>query len=960
MHDLPVRQVSSYLCVSGLLLCGLMAETVHAADTQFRAGACAVDISPTNLPVLVNGGFFSVTGTQVVDPLHARWLVMTDSTTELAICVVDSCVMPRELADKAKEQVAAATGIPANRILISTTHTHSAPSLMQAHATDCDPAYPDYLVSKMVLGAAEAKRNLVPARAGWIAVNDDRHTYCRRWIRRPDRVIDDPFGQRTVRANMHPGHRNPDVIGPSGPVDPGLTLLALETVEGRPIALLANYSMHYFGAPAVSSDYYGRFSEKIAQRLAAGQATAGLPVVGIMSQGTSGDLQWMNYGKTRPSIDYDQYAEELVEVACQAYGRIAFRNDITLDMVDKDLELAMRVPDVQRLKWAADVMQGFDGFHGGQPTTLPQIYAREQFFINEHPKRLVKLQALRIGDLGIATISAEVFGITGLKLKLQSPFETHMNFALANGEDGYIPPPEQHRLGGYTTWEARTAGLEVDAEPRIVAELLAMLERIAGRPRRAVPLAEGPYVQTILDAQPVSYWQLDEIGGDDATNRIQGNSSAVYRGDRAYYLPGFGDRDVVEATTSRCVHFVGGYVDVQMADIGGDYSVEAWFWNGLPNEVRTVTGTLFQMGEEEHSPRLIISGTSDSVPGRLTWISYRNDRPVALAGSTRIRPKAWNHVILAREGNRTQVFLNGNPEPEIGTTDDSSGRDKPLRRMCVAGGRESGDNLEGRIDELAVYARSLTGDDARQHFRAAGVPVPTPLPVPQSPSTLTSKPRALSYREAVLRSKPLAFWQLYESAADAGDRQQAAVFEDGAGPPTVADQNSFRGGRLRARLEDLGSTWSVEFWFRNSLPNTKRLVTAYLVSRGPDGAEGAPGDHLGVGGTHGATGHLFFFNGNRLNEMVEGITEVPPGTWNHVVLVRDNKTVRVFLNGHPEPECEGEIQVVGESASAELFLGGRNDNFANLQGAVEDVSVYDRALTPQEVSDHFQAMGSGN
>ena len=37
---------------------------------------------------------------------------------------------------------------------------------------------------------------------------------------------------------------------------------------------------------------------------------------------------------------------------------------------------------------------------------------------------------------------------------------------LANGGDGYIPPPEQHLLGGYNTWPARSAGLEVGAEPR--------------------------------------------------------------------------------------------------------------------------------------------------------------------------------------------------------------------------------------------------------------------------------------------------------------------------------------------------------------------------------------------------------------------------------------------------------------------------------------------------------------
>ena len=82
-------------------------------------------------------------------------------------------------------------------------------------------------------------------------------------------MIDDPFGQRTVRANMHPGYQNPDAIAPAGPVDPALTVLSVQSRAGRPIAVLANYSMHYYGAAPVSADYYGRFAAALARRIGA-------------------------------------------------------------------------------------------------------------------------------------------------------------------------------------------------------------------------------------------------------------------------------------------------------------------------------------------------------------------------------------------------------------------------------------------------------------------------------------------------------------------------------------------------------------------------------------------------------------------------------------------------------------------------------------------------------------------
>ncbi len=116
-----------------------------------------------------------------------------------------------------------------------------------------------------------------PARVGWAAVDDPDHTFCRRWIRRPDRMIDDPFGKRTVRANMHPGYQNPDAIAPSGPVDPALTVLSVQSRSGRPIAVLANYSMHYYGAIPVSADYYGRFAAALARRIGAEGAPGSAP-----------------------------------------------------------------------------------------------------------------------------------------------------------------------------------------------------------------------------------------------------------------------------------------------------------------------------------------------------------------------------------------------------------------------------------------------------------------------------------------------------------------------------------------------------------------------------------------------------------------------------------------------------------------------------------------------------------
>lgn len=104
------------------------------------------------------------------------------------------------------------------------------------------------------------------------------------------------------------------------------------------------------------------------------------------------------------------------------------------------------------------------------------------------PRIEVVLQALRIGDLAIATLPFEVLVEIGLEIKAKSPFAQTFTTALANGSEGYLPTVHQHQLGGYETWLG-TNQVEVQAAPKMVDALLDMLVRLrapdnAGAPAR--------------------------------------------------------------------------------------------------------------------------------------------------------------------------------------------------------------------------------------------------------------------------------------------------------------------------------------------------------------------------------------------------------------------------------------------------------------------------------------------
>ncbi len=134
---------------------------------EFRAGASAVDISPRVLPAIANGGFLEASRDRVDDPLHARSLVLSDGATSLCIAIVDSCMVPRDVCDEIKRRVEREIGLPANRILIAATHTHSAPSLMDyCLGSRKDPAYADYFISQVVSGIVRRRSATCAGRGG--------------------------------------------------------------------------------------------------------------------------------------------------------------------------------------------------------------------------------------------------------------------------------------------------------------------------------------------------------------------------------------------------------------------------------------------------------------------------------------------------------------------------------------------------------------------------------------------------------------------------------------------------------------------------------------------------------------------------------------------------------------------------------------------------------------------------
>lgn len=461
-----------------------------AARAEFRAGAFAQDITPTKLPSPINGNLKGAFSAAVTDPMHARSLALHDGKNEIILCVVDACMIPREICEAAKAIAAKATGVPASHLLISATHSHSCATMTPVFQSDPDPAYVAEVPARIAQSLIKAHANLEPAEIAWSKDTDPTQVFNRRWFVKTGDSYENPFDSTGDRAWMNPGIKNAKVTEPTGPVDPDVFILAARAkAGGRPLAVLANYSLHYVGGlPAISADYFGVFAIGLAQRLHASDAryTGKPPFVGIMSNGTSGNINNVDFGaptaapKRAPGEQIKIVADSVAAAAMRAWEKLNWKSNAPLASVERDISLGVRKATAPELERAAKLVETTPRDKDGQFGDRKALYAREALLLDKYPNEVpVKLQAHRIGGLTIAAIPCEVFVEIGLELKATKQLDEHFTISLANGYNGYLPTPEHHRFGGYETWRARSSYLEVDASTKISKHLKEMLAGLA-------------------------------------------------------------------------------------------------------------------------------------------------------------------------------------------------------------------------------------------------------------------------------------------------------------------------------------------------------------------------------------------------------------------------------------------------------------------------------------------------
>jgi hypothetical protein len=476
MFRKPTRAVLLSFALASAVVLG----AAGGAAATFRVGAAKANLTPP-LGVVVNGGVGPGSAQHIHDELWAKALVLEDGTNRLAFVVADTCLLDRPVFDEAKRLVEQHTGLAAPSVMMSCTHTHSGGSACGAHLTEADEAYRRWLPARLADAVRCAMHNLAPAQVGWGSGTVPHHVFCRRLLVKAGMTYTNQLGSTTDRAKMNWDSPHPADGEPAGPVDPEVFIVSFKHADGRPLALLANYSLHYVGdvGPGhISADYFGVFADRIQQLLGADRQEP--PFVGILCNGTSGDINNINpktgWKSPAPYAQIRRVADDVALEVQRVLKGLSYVTEARLTSRQQELTLTVRKPAAAELDQARAVV-------GGRPVSQlrgwTENYAHEQLLLAELPSQVsIPLQVFRIGGVAIAAWPGEIFAASGLQLKARSPVQPLFNVGLANGWYGYIPPPEQHQLGAYETWRMRTCPLETGATTKMTDCFLGLLHEL--------------------------------------------------------------------------------------------------------------------------------------------------------------------------------------------------------------------------------------------------------------------------------------------------------------------------------------------------------------------------------------------------------------------------------------------------------------------------------------------------
>ena len=447
-----------------LIQCGTAAEPL-------KVGLAEADITPpVGFPMA--GYYHERLAEGAIDPLRAKAIVFRGPREQAAWVVCDLIGISTDLSRAVRKLASEKTGIPASNIVVSATHSHTAPDYTKEMVRYLDKANQDPLragyIEKLISGPAEAITRAHAAAEAVVleagsATQQTPVSFNRRFVMRDG----------SVRTWMN--HQNPEVVRVAGPVDPEIGLLAIRSADGKPRSVISNFALHLdtVGGTKWSADY-PFFVEQTLRK------ETGSEVLSLFGTGCCGDINHVN-PRSPDRNKADAIGNSIGQTVHGQLGKLQRLDSSGLNFKSRSVQLplqdatrdevakSIQIIDAAKRKEKVDFLEHVTAY---KKLMLDQFRHREPFANTEEhitwglsrslsgigDSLPVEVSVISLGnELAIVFLPGEVFVELGLAIKQASPFRTTLVVELSNCvETIYIPHRAAYAGGSYEVTNSAT------------------------------------------------------------------------------------------------------------------------------------------------------------------------------------------------------------------------------------------------------------------------------------------------------------------------------------------------------------------------------------------------------------------------------------------------------------------------------------------------------------------------
>jgi neutral ceramidase len=468
-----LRQSISVFAPGFVLLFVSQAASLIAfgSDVSLRVGVAEADITPpVGFPMA--GYYHERLAEGEIDPLKARAIVFVDGATSGALVVCDLIGISTDLKNEVRKRASEKTGIPAEHIALSATHSHTAPDYMKELylriGNEPQPEMRANYIDKLIDGPvdaictafANAKPSFIETGSG---TQNEAVAFNRRAVTRDGSV-------KTWMAANHP-----DFVRTAGPIDPQIGLVMIRDEAKKPVGVLSNFALHLdtVGGMKWSADYPFFIERTLQQSLGAG-------VISIFGNGCCGDINHVNPRSTErntAAVIGQSIGNSIVRdlPGLQPIGnqKLTVKSRVVQlplqDATQEEVEQSIEVLNKAKRKEPVEFLEHVTAY---KKLIIDQMRHKEPFAkTGEHitwglSRSLagigdtlpVDMTVITLGtDVAIVALPGEAFVELGLSIKQASPFRTTLVIELSNCvETIYVPTRAAAAGGSYEVTNSTT------------------------------------------------------------------------------------------------------------------------------------------------------------------------------------------------------------------------------------------------------------------------------------------------------------------------------------------------------------------------------------------------------------------------------------------------------------------------------------------------------------------------